>query len=223
MENNLNDAKIAGAGIISGGEYNKVAVSGSGKATGNIKCESFSSAGSFRALGDIECAGRLGASGAFKSDGFVSGDLISVAGAFKAVKGVKGKTIKLAGAIKTEGDLLGENVSISGSVHVDGLLSADTLEIKFGDDKCFAMTVGGGRVKIAYGKGNVRRFFFIKRCGEFESNLIEADEVKLEGVHADTVRAVNAVIGKDCIIGTLEYSGDAKIDDSARVENLVKV
>lgn len=244
----LNSASIAGAGTIGGGEYSSVRVSGSGKVTGDIKCESFSASGSAHVLGKIDCSGTVSCAGACSFDGDIICDKFSCAGSAKT-KSVKAKVFKIAGSTKCMGsvnadeisvagsskicgDLTGEIVKIRGSIVTEGLVSGDTVDIEF-ESQCVIPEIGGENISVrprSNGNGWKIDFFGIHivsnesgAAGGAEIGSVEGDEINLESVKAEIVRGSKVTIGKGCRIKRVEYSESIVIDEKATVEEQVKI
>lgn len=224
MDNNLSSVHIAGAGTVAGGNYNEVKCSGSASIAADIKCKYLSGSGQVTAHGNIDCEGDIKISGAFSSKGDVKSEVFKVAGAVKIKKSLFAKEIEVAGALKVLGDMSAEEAELHGAVDVEGLLNTEKLYIKL-DQGSFSSSkvgsIGGSYVTVKAGRKMWK--LFGKKYSILETNLIEADKVELENTHADTVRTVDAIIGEGCKIGTLEYSGEAKISENAEVENVVKL
>ncbi|MBE6626470.1 MAG: polymer-forming cytoskeletal protein [Ruminococcaceae bacterium] len=222
---------ISGKGSIGGGTYNQVEISGSGKVNGDINCASFDSSGSAKVDGNLTCAGTVDVSGAFKVEGNVKCETLDGSGAVKITGNVEATDIDVSGALSVGGDCSAECVEINGGIKVVGLLNAEDIDITIssaiGDIRIGQ--IGGGTVKIKrrHFDGPIR-FVFTSKAGKkstyLSTELIEADRVELENVIADTVRTIDAVIGDECEIGTLEYSGEIiEISEKAKVGNIVKI
>lgn len=224
MDNNLSSTHIAGAGTVAGGSYNEVTCSGSASIAADIKCKYLSGSGSVSAHGNIDCEGSVKISGAFSSHGDVKAEVFKSAGAVKIKKSLTAKEIEIAGALKVLGDMSAEEAELHGAVHIEGLLNVDKLYIRL-DEGSFSSskvgTIGGSCVTVKASRKMWK--LFGKKYSILETNLIEADKVDIENTHADTVRTIDALIGDGCKIGTLEYSGEAKISEKAEVENLVRI
>ena len=224
MDNNFQNAHFAGAGTVAGGNYNEVKCSGSVKITGDIKCKRFSCSGAAKAVGNIDCEGAVKTAGAFSSEGDVSAEIFEAAGAVKIAKSLNAKKIDAAGAIKILGEASAEKAEIHGSVAVEGLFNADELCLVLDHNSSSdsrISTFGGSYIKVSARRSGWR--LFRRSYSLLKAGLIEADRVELENTHADTVRTIDAFIGDGCKIGTLEYSGEAKISENAQIENIVKM
>ena len=158
------DMKISGAGVIGGGEYDKIAISGSAKAEGFIRCKEFRSAGAFSGNAEIECENDIKISGAFSNSGKITAKEFHSAGSAKTGT-VFAKEIKVSGAFKVEGDCVSsEETEVSGGMKVKGNIKAAELDVAGG-----LGVTGDIEAEKAYIKGGVS-------CG----GLINAEELRVE-------------------------------------------
>lgn len=126
------DMKISGAGVIGGGEYDKIAISGSAKAEGLIRCKEFHCAGAFSGNAEIECENEIKVSGAFSNRGKVSAKEFHSSGSAKT-GGLCAGVIKVAGALKTEGDFVSsDHAKIAGGFKCEGNIKSAELEVAGG-------------------------------------------------------------------------------------------
>ena len=168
------DMKISGAGVLSGGEYDDVKISGSAKIEGSIRCRSFSCAGAAKGEGDLRCLEDFRSSGSTHITGEVSAQNAEVSGSLKCSSLAAEKEVKLFGGVSIEGKLSGGDVRVSGGLKVgdieaesfrfsasvagpigaggklqcDGLLNAETVAITLGLEKHSVNAIGGGSVKV---------------------------------------------------------------------------
>ena len=222
----LHDMKIAGAGSIGAGEYARVSCSGSAKVNGDIKCHSFSAAGSARALGSILCEGSCKASGAFKAEGSLEARELSCAGAAHICRNARVKELRASGAFRVDGDCTAESAKISGSIKVGGLFNAENAEISLrgGNGDSRIGTFGGGCLRVERGQETSGCFlFWRKSTSVLKADLIEVDKAYLENTEVKSLRVIDAVIGKNCKIDLLEYSGTVEIAPRATVVKTVKL
>ena len=225
------DTTISGAGSVGGGTYKNITISGSGKVNGDVSCGSFDASGSAKVEGDLICGGAISTSGAFKVTGDVKCGEMDCAGAVKVMGSINAGSIDISGALAVGGDCSAETFAQRGGVKIEGLLNAEEIDIcmQNAGGNCKIGQIGGGKVKITSKDtvgSKILVFFnaFSNASGMLETTLIEADRVELEHVKADTVRAIDAVIGDDCEIGTLEYSGEMpEISENAKVGSIVKI
>ena len=169
------DMKISGAGVLSGGEYDDVKISGSAKIEGSIRCRSFSCAGAAKGEGDLRCLEDFRSSGSTHVTGEVSAQNAEVSGSLKCGALAAEKEVKLFGGTHIEGKLSGGDirasgglkvgggieaesfrfqtsmagpVSAGGSLNCQGLLNAETVNIILGLEKHSVNAIGGGSVKV---------------------------------------------------------------------------
>ena len=236
------DMKIAGAGVIGGGEYDKISISGSAKAEGFIRCKNFKCSGAFSGNAEIECENDIKISGAFKNTGkikakefeasgsaktgTISAEIIRVAGAFKVEGNLKATELKIGGGLKTEGDIEAEKAEITGGVSCGGLINAEEIKIELSNSSgSKAESIGGSRIVIENyrEKGIIERIFGRKTCGFVVSESIEGDEIIIEHTKAKTVTGKYVMIGEGCEIELLQYSENAEISPKAKIGRCEKI
>ena len=234
MENNLQDAKISGAGSLGGGKYRDVKISGAGTVNGNIECNEFSTSGASTVNGNI-IAKTIKVSGATDIKGNIEAEEIKVSGGSEFKGNVKTKEIKISGATKIKGSLSAENVDISGSVNINedceaetfkakggfdigGLLNADTIEIAIGG-RCRVREIGCGKIEVKKFGGNflaeVLKYIFIQG-DTLVTSVIEGDDIYLESTSAKIVRGNNVTIGPNCNIEVVEYRDTVFVDKGSK-------
>lgn len=239
----MNDIKISGSGSVSGGEYNNVKISGSGhvngdiscrsfaasgstKVDGNIKCDDFASSGSSHVKGMMDCSGALASSGSLVVNGSLHVDTARCSGSLKVSDDMDAREVQLSGTASIGGGLSAEKVVISGSAKIRGLLNAEVADISvgWGNTECDIGSIGGGSITVKRKMGGMvfgmRKYMY---CIFLHTTSIEADMVEIECTEAQTVRAIDAVIGDGCNIGTVEYSGTLTVSDNATVGKTVKI
>jgi len=168
------DMKISGAGVLSGGEYDEVRISGSAKLEGDVRCRSFSAAGSARGEGKLVCEEDFRVAGSAHFEGEISAKTAEVSGALKCAALNVEKETKLSGGVELTGGLCGGDVQVSGDLKTGegieaeafrfcvsggpalpgaglkcgGLLNAETVEIVLGLQKHSVGSIGGGTVTV---------------------------------------------------------------------------
>lgn len=53
--------------------------------------------------------------------------------------------------------------------------------------------------------------------------LIEGDNIEIENTRAKVVRGKNIIVGKNCTIERIEYSGEFKVDEESLVEEKILI
>ena len=69
----------------------------------------------------------------------------------------------------------------------------------------------------------IARLFGKRSHHRLTTGTIEGNRISLECTDAEIVRGQDVVIGKECKIGRVEYSGTLEIQDNAEVGQQVKV
>jgi len=241
------DIKISGSGNIASGEYDKVRISGSGKLSGFVRCESFHSSGSSNGE-EIECknefkvsgsskfiknvkAGSVALSGAFSCEGDLTVDgKISCAGSAKSLGDVRCGELSVAGGLTVGGDIEAETVKVSGKLNCGGLLNAEELTIKF-DNGMEIGSIGGSKIVI-FKESRVKKTLrlplfasMVKRCANTVcvKNAIEGDNIALEFVSAPRVSGRVVAIGEGCEIDLVQYSEEIEVSPDAKVGRTEKI
>ncbi len=246
MNDKRKGASISGAGVISGGTYDRVSISGAGKITGDIHTEELRISGAGKAKGKVE-ATKIVVSGSVSFADDVIADEIHVSGSAHVDGRITAKELKSSGSLKVAGDIASDYIKISGSLragadveteifrasggfHIDGLLSADKIEIRIGG-RCQAREIGGEQIDIRRGgwreKGIILdgliKLFTGGGTPGLETTQIEGDEIYVEDTVADVVRGKRVEIGPGCRIKMVEYHESLKAHPDAKIDKQVKV
>jgi cytoskeletal protein CcmA (bactofilin family) len=238
----FNSVRISGSGTIQGDvECRDLKISGSGKIMGNITSEEFKCSGSSKIEGDIH-AKEISISGSTKIESSVTAAEMSVSGSSRisgnltckefsssgsaTIEGkFRGGELRSHGALKVEKECEVEKFISRGGVTINGLLSADKVDIKISHNS-FIKEIGGEiiEVKIEHASKLIKQVvnFFMQRDDYLRSDLIEGDEIHLEHTKAKLVRGKNIVIGENCEIDAVEYSGTIDIKDGSKVGKTIK-
>lgn len=236
--------KISGSGDGVGGFYDEVILSGSSDINGDIDCNYIKISGSSDVHGSIKTksAQIIGSS---DIEGNLSADeYIRISGSSDIHGDVNTKKIRISGSSDINGSLHAEEVELSGSSDIEknceaenfhgrgsfdigGLLNADLIDIEI-TGRCSVEEIGGENIKVKMDNRNFSGIMSIFRdmfCenGSLRTNLIEGDEIYLEGTTADIVRGNNITIGKDCVVNLVEYKDNLKLLDNAKVNEQKKI
>ncbi len=234
----LGNLIINGVGSSNGGSFEKVELNGKGTVNSDIECERFLCNGTGTVHGNVktekgEISGAAKIHGSVKAESLiingsaaiseaVSCQKLEVAGKSSIGGSVKCDVIDVNGKVSIEGDCEAEIFSAEGTFSVEGLLNAETIDIKlFGDSK--AKEIGGRKIKVTQHRETL--FKLIKSIFplKLEADLIEGDDIELEGTAALVVRGKNVKIGKNCEIGLVEYSGEYECSPEAAVTELRRI
>lgn len=243
------DIKISGSGVIGGGEYEEIKISGSARIEGGVRCESFACSGSVHGEGGLESAGDVRISGSAKVDGDLKGMDVHVSGSLKCrnltgtdevhVSGgaeingdLKGGEIHLSGGLRVKGGIEAEDFRMSGSLDCPGLLNAEHVEISLYRTSGAIGAIGGSEVTVKKGQnmnGKGLLVGLLNRGAARDAGTltvresIEADDVDLVNTHCPLVTGAHVVIGRGCRIGTVRYRESLEIDPAAEVGSTEKV
>jgi cytoskeletal protein CcmA (bactofilin family) len=219
------DLKISGSGQISGGVYNKVAISGSAKIDGDVKAQEVHNSGSLEAVGNIN-AKKMHSSGSTRVEGNIESDLLESSGSLKVTGKLlvrdleasgsitagafQGDTVNTSGGVSFAKDVIAKSFTSSGSIDIGGTLNADKIKISI-----------NGESKVGEIKGKkieIRRVLdIIFRNSRLTTDKIEGDEVAVENVNAKLIKARTVKIGSNCNIETVEYKETISVDSGAKV------
>lgn len=238
-----NLVSISGSGKINGDiECKSIHMSGSGTINGKIQTESIHTSGSSSMKGDVEALS-IKASGSSRYKGNVTAKEFRTSGSSSIHENLNCQYFKTSGSAKVDGKINGgeiissgslkvgrdceaEKFKASGSVKINGLLNADVVDLEI-DFSSNVKEIGGEKITVR----EHNHFSLIKKVvGLFsgrkvnlEVEVIEGDEIFLEITTAKLVRGKNVVIGKDCEIEKVEYSGSLDLRENAIVREKVKI
>lgn len=234
-EQKLGSVNISGAGSASGGAYEKVSISGSGKISGDVEAQRIRITGSGKVQGNTK-AGSVHTSGSARFDGNLEADEFKCSGSCKVAGSVVAKTAHCSGAVNVRGgmkaghvqisgagsfggDVEAEHFRTSGSFKIDGLLNADQIEVALGGE-ARVREIGGEQITIiqnnAPTSGWLSRFFC--QPGHLTTETIEGDDIYLEGTTTQVARGRRVKIGPGCVIDNVEYSEALEIDPATQVK-----
>lgn len=231
------DARIAGEGQLSGGNYGAVTINGAGSIKGDVVASSIRVNGAATAQGNVKADtivvnGSASFGHEVQATQFtVNGDssvaegvgvsVLKAKGRFYVGGGIAAHDFDARGEVTVLGDVSSDRFFAEGALTVGGLLNAESIEIKL-HAPSKAREIGGRHVSVKQGRGiaSVFTFFAEKRL---TVDTIEADDVVLEFVTAKVVRGARVDIGEGCNIDLVEYTDDLKQHAGATVGRAVKV
>ena len=238
-EKKLNSLIINGMGTYSGGEFERVIISGKGKITSAIKCNYLEVSGSASFENQINCdrghisgtckvggdmaVGEMSISGSYKQEGTTTAERFEVSGMAKIKQCLSATTLHSTGMLTVEGNINGEEVRSEGMIHCSGLLNCEKLDI-YCIGGCKLNEVGAAAISVKEQSWNISKLvgMFMPELTRLSANVMEGDEIYLENCDVKVVRGRNIKLGKNCHIDTLEYSGTFEKDEASSVQNLVK-
>lgn len=122
---------------------------------------------------------------------------------------VKADGIDISGKAVMEADCETETFQSEGKCKISGLLNADQVIIKLSAGESYAREIGCRHLQVTCRKGMLTLLRLMPQP-VLTAELIEGDGNKV-------------IIGPDCQIETVEYSGDYTCDPSASVETSTKL
>lgn len=198
----MESIKIAGAGVVLGGEYDEVSIAGSAKVKGFVKCNIFKT------------------SGASSIDSSMEAKVFKASGSVKVEGNLKSEEIKISGAARIEGSVDAEEFNASGSLVVEGDINVDVLKL----------SITNGAFENIYGDeihinsdGNFLSEYFHNVVKNIQVREIEATTICIKDVIAERISGENITVETGCKIGTIEYSGSLNISSKAKIERIIKL
>ena len=236
----IGDHHISGTGVMDGGCYNRISVSGGCKVSSDLVCREIKVSGSFRSHGSVDCSGDISVSGSFTGEKDVKaenltgtgtvkvlGDLeagkIQIPGGLNVEGDISARELKVTGSLKAAGDVEADSFTASGAVNVGGIINAEEVNIKLDMSQSTVGSIGGSKVTVAQGGASGLLSAFLKNVGKLTTESIEGDELELHNVEADVVRGGRVTIHSGCRIDRVEYSEYCSIDETSLVGACVKV
>lgn len=243
------DAVVAGSGVISGGVYDKVKISGSGKIQGTVNAQTISISGSGSVNGDAyaseySSSGSSSVKGGFfgqrftsNGSGSVKGEMqaeeIRTNGSFACESKMKTTVIVSNGSLRCEGDVEAEDFRVDGMVTIRGMLNTNSGDITarggsyIREIGCERLTVRRDSIsRLGFGailQWFARRFLGRDTIGYLRSEIVEGTDLSLESTHAAVVRGERVMIGAGCEIGLVEYSKELSVHPEAKVKDRRKM
>jgi cytoskeletal protein CcmA (bactofilin family) len=239
------DLRIIGDNSASGGSYDNVKIVGDCVVNGNLDCCDFRSVGDSRVEGSVKArsarivgtilvrgsleSGDLRVTGKVDTHGSLTAEKLVVRGEINVGSGVKSDDIRLIGQTTIRENCQAERFKSEGPINIGALLTADDLDLRV-HGRCKVSEIGGGRITVRRGHyskfGEILKSLFIPVSyfkGTLTAESIEGDEIRLEDTKAKTVRARDVVIGDECEVDVLEYTGECRISSRSTVKEKRKV
>lgn len=231
------DLLINGFGSSNGGSFNTLTINGRGTVNGDVDCIEFDCNGSGTITGNVVAnSGKVNGHGKIKGN-FESQSLridgsagitdnlivkkLKVSGKANVGGKVKSDEIKIKGILTVGEDCEAETFKAESQFTIGGLLNADLIDITIFSD-CKAKEIGGQTILIKH-KNSLLGFIkpFIRT--QLETECIEGDKIEIENTKAGIVRGNQVVIGANCEIGVVEYSGEFTMDKNSIVKDIRKI
>ena len=236
------DVEINGFGRILGDlKCGDFSCNGKGTVKGNLEAGDIDVNGAASFRGDVT-ADELEVNGSTSIYGDFKADHTVVNGRLDLRQKADIERLRVQGYCRVEGELRGGHFEVNGQLHVeedctcdrfdghgrfviDGLLSAETIDIGlFWHSK--AREIGGHSVKIFKRENLLSKIasavhmVFSKKNIRLDVDVIEADEIEISDTKAKIVRGQNVMIGENCEIELLEYSGTFEQHETAKIKEV---
>jgi cytoskeletal protein CcmA (bactofilin family) len=231
------DLVINGFGSSNGGQFDRVSLNGKGTVNNDLVCTELDCNGSGAVNGNVFTqTAKINGNG--KIIGNFEGESLKVDGTAKIANNLYVKKLKVSGKATVGGKIKSDEIGVHGRLTVEGdceaeifkaesqftisgLLNADKVDIKlFGD--CRAKEIGGQTIVIKQ-KASLLGLFKSFLPTQLETELIEGDRIEIEHTKAAMVRGNHVLIGANCTIDVVEYSGEFSIDKTAVVKEIREV
>jgi cytoskeletal protein CcmA (bactofilin family) len=205
---NYSSGKIDGVGSIGGGSYEQLKIDGVAAFNGDVQ------------------VGKLSVDGVLNAHGAVSASELDCNGMATFYGNLRVGHADIDGMVHVKGEKVeADEIVCDGYLRVNGEVSADKIRV-YGFIK--ADEIVGDDIKI----DSMSKNFVVRLWDKFkdavgipqfsEITLIEATTVELRGVRAKQVNAHDMVVGANCKIEQIHYTGTLSIDPSAEVASSEK-
>ena len=141
--------------------------------------------------------------------------IINICGDLTVLNDIKSKNIKITGSIDVHDDVTCENISIVGSAYIKSELCAENVEIKSSNVSIFEIHAEKVIIKKPFTIGFRKKQVNVV---EIECTSIEADLLNCKRLCVD-----NAKLSKNCVIDSLEYTGEIVIESGCTINKMVKI
>lgn len=246
-EKKLRNISIAGAGMIKGGEYDRVNIAGTGKISGDIQANVVKISGAGLVDGNVR-AGDVTISGSAKIHGSVRTEQLTNNGSLSIEEEVqayeiinngsiifhdslKGSKVTSRGSFIVKDEMIVDEFKSIGSFWIKGSLAAKKIDVEI-SGKCEAEQIHCEDIEVTPSVFSfftaIARFFVMLFTGKstllrLKTKSIEAKRIVIENVEAEVIRGEDVVIGPKCEIGLVEYQNAIKVHPSAKVNQQVKI
>ncbi|MCM3694367.1 polymer-forming cytoskeletal protein [Neobacillus niacini] len=234
---NRGDLLINGFGSSNGGSFHAVTINGKGTVIGDVECSELDCNGSGSITGDV-VVNQARINGHGKINGNMECQVLSVEGAAGVTGNLRVEMLKVSGKAKVGGKIKGDEIKIKGRLTVGedceaesfraesqfsigGLLNADLIDITLFAD-CDAKEIGGQTILIKQKNSLLGIFKSFVRT-QLKTECIEGDKIEIENTKAGMVRGNQVVIGANCEIEVVEYSGEFTMDKNSIVKDIRKI
>lgn len=247
LDHQVRDISISGSGVINGGEYDRVKISGSGKIQGNVEANSIKISGSGLIDGDVRTAelnvsGSTNIRGSVKSEVVINNGSLVIEddvqtlqltnnGSIRFHESVTAKMITTRGSFSADEDVDAEQFDSKGSIKIKESLTAKKIIIEI-NGKCYAEKVQGEEIIVKLSPFSiftaiiqfiVQLFAGKSGLNRMRTESIQGTRIQVEHVDVKTIRGDDVVIGPDSEVELVEYTNSIYIHSRAKVKQQIKV
>lgn len=230
--------EINGFGTSSGGRFEDVMINGKGTISSDIECRFYDCNGMGTVNGNVMTetvringkgkingnviARNITVDGHATLDGNVSYESIRISGHCSIGGNVKGERTKVNGKAIIGGNCETEEFVTDGLFTIGGLLNAEDIDITLYGE-CKVKEIGGQSIRVRQKPNGLIKILRTLFPTKLVTDIIEGDDIYLEGVHAKIVRGNNVTIGANCEIDLVEYYEESSIDKGSVVKECNKL
>ena len=203
-------------------EAGQIEIFGTARFVDFVSCDRLEVSGDAVVLYELLCesvkvGGTLNISGRFRSDVVVVDGMLSTHGRYTGANMI----VRSRGRLEASRDMKAEKFILNGVVFSGAAFKGETVEI-LSCERSEIARIAASDLKVKYKpRGDVPGI--IEGDYLLSSYGIDAQNVDIEYVAADTLDCDNAHIGPGCHIGELTYRNEIEIDESSIVERLFKI
>jgi cytoskeletal protein CcmA (bactofilin family) len=127
--------------------------------------------------------------------------------------------VEAQGELRLGGDLTTQRLQVKGLFKAQNV-RADSVEILLGTGQSSAVSIEAKEVSVAQDKSLSRRWMS-GGAGTMEIDSLAADSVKIAGCKVITLKGGDVIVGENCDIVTLEFSGKLSLHNQSQVRNII--
>lgn len=212
---------ITGSGTIGEGTYADISISGSGKLTGDIKCEKLNVTGTCKSTGKIDAADVI-INGSLKVEDAIRANSITANGSLKVEGDIKTNNFYVNGAVKTEEtNVYAEYLEVNGGLTNEKELNADKIVV---NGKIKANEIVGTVIEISkheFGLDVGEFFRFISKSGSInKAESITCETINAKNLKCNKICAENIILKGNCTVDFVECNGRLVIGRTCTVNNI---
>lgn len=191
----MGNVNINGIGMVNAGDYDELTINGIGTINGRISCRKLTSYGFTHAEKEVDA------------------DVVVTGGYVQFDKKIRSKSMNLKEICVFNSDIDCEDMKVAGTLTVNG-------EMNVGD-----LYVIGSYLKLKdlHADKIVIEETIVNYVVKNEVDTIECTSIKADILKCKKLYAKDVILGKDCVVDYLEYSGEINIDSRATVKKMVKI